>query len=161
MRTSDAPLVTPTSFPYRVYAGDGGSPSLEVDLLGVNGVDISTLALVDTGAEWSVMPLDVGKRLGVDLSLCKQTEGQAGAGAATQWWWGQSPDGLARVRPMIRTAGWEVPIAPMLTERIDVVVLGRRDFLSSFRFAIDERAQTFSLDPYDEPVDDWLKRSGR
>lgn len=31
------------------------------------------LALVDTGAEWTKMPLELGKRMGVDLGLCHLT----------------------------------------------------------------------------------------
>jgi hypothetical protein len=147
-------------FSYRTYAGDGGSPSVEVELLGINGAVIPHLALLDTGAEWSKMPLELGRRMGVDLDRCHLTQSQTGGGIASgEYFWNDSPEGCEREEPVVRLMGREVPIAPILSEHIDVVVLGRNDFLASFKLCVDQRAHSFTLEPYDEPLADWFSRS--
>jgi hypothetical protein len=103
------------------------------------------------------MPLELGIRLGADLSLCLPTTSQTGGGVAEgEFWWSNSPDGCAPPEPRVRLLGLDVPVAPILSRHIEVVVLGRRDFLTSFRLAVDQRAQTFTLTPYDEPTDQWV-----
>jgi hypothetical protein len=150
------------TFPYRAYGGDKPGPSLDVELLGVNGKVVPTLALVDSGAEWTKLPLSVGVELGVDLSLCKPTESQTGAGVSDQeFWWNDSPPGLVREEPGVRINDREVPIAPILAEKMPIVVLGREDFLASFKFTLDQRVERFTLEPYEEPVFEWMRRTGR
>ncbi len=148
-------------FPYRAYAGRH-SPSLEVDLVGVNGRELRQLALIDTGAEYSCMPLELGRQLGVDESLCVPLMTNVGIGqepVQESLWWNESPAGASRESPVVHVMGHEVPIAPMLRESMDIVALGRHDFLAAFKFCCDERARSFSLELYDEPVTAWRART--
>jgi hypothetical protein len=56
-------------FPFIVYAGETASPTLVVELVGVNGTAIRSLALVDTGAEWSVLSWKLCLELGADPAM--------------------------------------------------------------------------------------------
>jgi hypothetical protein len=58
----------------------------------------------------------------------------------------------------VRVGGIDVSLAPLLKPRLEIVALGRCDFLAAFKLAVDEREQTFSLKPYVEPADEWLSR---
>lgn len=154
--------MTSKRFPFLVYAGDNPSPSLELELLGVNGHVEATKALVDSGTEWTQMPLELGMRLGVDLSLCHSVMSQTGGGLTKgDRWWNRTPEGLVREEPAVRVMGHEAPIAPILSAHISIVALGREDFLSSFKFSIDQRERSFMLELYDESVGDWQRRTGR
>lgn len=106
-----------SSFSYMTYAGDGGSPSLTVTLLGTNGVEHTTLALIDTGAEWSMISTDLASSLGAELSderTCIPTHSQHAGGTDLAWWWRASTPGSARECLMVRVAGIEVSLAPLL-----------------------------------------------
>lgn len=151
------------SYPYKPYAGDGGSPSLEVTLLGTNGREHSTLALIDTGAEWSVLPTSLAVELGAELGseFCRPTQTQHAGGMSAVHWWSGSGDGAERDELGVRFGDFEVPLAPVLEPGISVVVLGRTDFLASFLLAVDQRTQEFWLEPYEEPVSDWYARTQR
>jgi hypothetical protein len=109
------------------------------------------------------MPLAFGVELGVDLSRCKRIPIHSGVGDPLQedLWWNDSPEGGARLDPAVRAMGEVAPIAPLLNETMDIIALGRRDFLAAFKLCCDQRNSTFTLEPYDEPVVDWLRRTGR
>jgi hypothetical protein len=117
------------------------------------------MALVDTGAEYSCMSVELGERLGVDLSRCDPMTTHVGIGEPIQeaLWWNDSPEGGDRESPMVRVMGHEIPIAPILRETMDIVALGRHDFLASFKFSCDERERRFILELYDEPLTEWLR----
>ena len=148
-------------FPLRTYGGDRESPSLEVELVGVNGRVDRRLALIDPGTDWTMMPLSLAQELGVDLSYCREIPRQ-GQGWLVNggWHWSDSPEGQANDQPVVRVMGHEVPLAPMVADTVPIVALGREDFLTSFKFCLDQRDKSFSLEPYDEPVEQWLKRTG-
>jgi hypothetical protein len=151
-----------STYPYQPYAGDGGSPSLQVTLLGTNGREHSTLALVDTGAEWSMLPTALGVELGAEPGgeFCPPIQTQHAGGLSDAFWWnGTSQENAAGDELRVRFGAFEVPLAPTLKPHIDVVVLGRIDFLSSFRFSVDQRSETFTLEPYEEPLSAWLART--
>lgn len=59
----------------------------------------------------------------------------------------------------VRVMGHEVALAPILSPAIAVVTLGREDFLTSFKFSMDQRDQTFTLEPYDEEFEAWRARN--
>ncbi len=148
-------------FPYRQYAGDRLTPSLQVELVGVNSHVEPTLALVDSGAEWTMMSVELGQRLGVELAWCVATRSQTAGGVAEgDLWWGDTPTGQPRDEPMVRVMGYEAPIAPLLKRGVPIVALGR-DFLATFKFCLDERESTFTLEAYDEPLADWMQRRDR
>jgi hypothetical protein len=149
------------TFPYQQYAGDGGSPSLEVTLLGTNGQQHVTLALVDTGAEWSILPTWLAVELGADLDteFCRATQTQHAGGLSGAHWWNGAPDGSPRDELSVGFSEFEVPLAPVLKPDITAVVLGRNDFLESFLLSVDQRSQTFTLELYDESLSDWHART--
>ena len=149
------------SYPYLSYAGDGGSPSLEVTLLGTNGYEHQTLALIDTGAEWSILPTPLAVELGAELrsEFCQPTHTQHAGGLSQVHWWSGASDVAQREELRVRFGDFEAPLAPILEPGITVVVLGRTDFLASFLLTIDQRAQRFLLEPYKEPVSQWYGKS--
>jgi hypothetical protein len=145
------------TYPYQPYAGDGGSPSLEVTLLGANGREHVTVALVDTGAEWSILPTWLAVELGAELDseFCRATQTQHAGGLSGAHWWNGAPDGSTRDELLVRFGEFEVPLAPVLKPDITIVAFGRNDFLESFRFSVDQRAQTFCLELYAESLSEW------
>jgi hypothetical protein len=112
-----------------------------------------------------MLPIGLGAKLGAvltDPECCMPTKSQhAGGVADDDLWWRASPPGSARTCLVVRAAGLEVSLAPILKPKLEVVALGRRDFLAAFKFAVDERSETFRLEPYEEPANDWLRRMGR
>lgn len=153
-----------STFPYTPYAGDNRSPTLQITLLGTNGVEHKTPALIDTGAEWSMLSVAVAVQLGADIAdpdRCFLTSSQHAGGVDEAWWWSGSAQPHARPCLQARVAGLDVSLAPLLKQDLSIVALGRRDFLAAFRFSIDERAETFTLEPYNEPADQWMIRVGR
>jgi hypothetical protein len=151
-------------FPYVRYAGDRGSPSVEVTLIGTNGTEHTTVALVDTGAEWSTISTELAAELGAVISdedTCLPTHSQHAGGLNRAWWWRAARPGSVQECLTVRVAGVEVSLAPLLKPQLAIVALGRRDFLAAFKLTVDEREQTFTLEPYAKPADAWLRRTGQ
>jgi hypothetical protein len=129
-------------FPYLLYAGDGPSPSLEVTLVGVNGFRHTTLALVDTGSEWSGISSELARLLGAPALVA--IEGQGGGGVFAQEWW---QDG-----PTVEVMGYEIQLSPTVNERMPIVALGRNDLLRHFRLVIEQAEHAFTLEPTGELI---------
>lgn len=48
--------------------------------------------------------------------------------------------------------GYEIVLSPLIGERLQIVVLGRLDFLVHFRLTVEQAEQTFTLEASDELV---------
>lgn len=103
---------------------------------------IPVVALVDSGADSSIFPLEIAAHLGIDLGQCRREDCTTAAGPSTQHIWEPGLD--AQVQAMnvtvhLRGAFSETPVG----------LLGREDFFDAFRVSFDHRRQTFRLEAYD------------
>ncbi|MEJ7569176.1 MAG: hypothetical protein WKF41_13030 [Gaiellaceae bacterium] len=130
-------------FSYLDHAGDTPSPSLEVVLQGVNGVSHRTLALIDTGSEWSGLSKELADKLGSPAELYP-TEAQDWEGVTARSWWQEGPT--------VSVMGYVIGLSPLIREGLPVVVLGRLDFLVHFRFTVEQAQCAFVLEPTDDLV---------
>ncbi len=97
------------------------------------------LALVDSGADSSLFPIQVAPLVGVDLAHCKEAVGMTAGGASTRYIWS---DGL-QTTILGRTLHLHAEFGAC-----PVILLGRDDFFATFKVAFDQREKTFSLEPY-------------
>jgi hypothetical protein len=130
-------------FSYVRYAGDTQSPSLWVTLVGPNGNREKTLALVDTGSEWSGMSAALALKLGVPAEL-HPAEGQAFGGLHPLEWW---EDG-----PAVEFMGYSIVLSPLVGEKVPIVALGRNDFLRHFLLTVDQANEEFVLEASEELI---------
>lgn len=101
--------------------------------------------LVDSGASDTLIPYDLMSFLGISEANCQIEPCETAGGPTDQYVW---PPGIeVNVQQMARKVAVKASFTKGLPPR--VVLLGRKDFFGQFRVEIDERAQTFSLDPYD------------
>ena len=98
-------------------------------------------AIVDSGADFSCLPLQVGQVLGVPFDPATPIQAN-GAGGLYQCWQATADLVLNCVE------GAFTLTRPMLNPSLRYILLGRRDFFQTFRVSFDERAFTFSIDRY-------------
>lgn len=127
-------------FSYRTLAPSGPlMPVLPVTIVGPSGESPPVLALVDSGADSSLFPMQIAGLMGVDLADCEQAVSMTAGGPSTRYVWKEGLQTTVLGKTVrLRGAFGSSP----------VVLLGRRDFFDEFRITFDERAKTFSLDPY-------------
>jgi hypothetical protein len=104
---------------------------------------LPTPALVDSGADSSMFPLEFAHHLGIDLGSCRREECRTAGGSATQHIWEEGLDVV--VQGINRT----IHLGASFSETT-VVLLGRADFFQAFRVSIDHRAQRFRLEAYED-----------
>jgi hypothetical protein len=112
---------------------------LELEIVAPNGRRLTDAALVDTGADTSAFPLHWMRRLGIYKKDCRKRQFDTAGGCADQW---SFADGVEAIilgqRVTLRAVFVDAPVA----------LLGRDDFLASFRVNFDQRAQLFTVEPY-------------
>jgi hypothetical protein len=130
----------PEVFSYRRLAQSGPlMPVLPVTLLGPGGESPPLMALVDSGADSSLFPVQIAPLIGIDVTRCEQARGMTAGGAANRYIWEDGVRATILGRDVrLRGAFGACP----------VILLGRGDFFDTFKIAFDEREKTFSLDPY-------------
>jgi hypothetical protein len=99
------------------------------------------MALIDSGADYTFIPVSFASTLGIDLAQCLQGDCNTAAGASTQHIWQAGLD--AEVQGMRRTIHLKTAFAGT-----SFVCLGREDFFQEFKVAFDQRASKFTLEPY-------------
>lgn len=97
------------------------------------------IALVDSGADWSVIPLELAPRLGVDLGECRHVPGHSAGGRTEFYEW----EGKLTAELMER----QIPLHVMFGA-VPIVLLGREDFFANFQVSFDQRGKRFTLVPY-------------
>jgi hypothetical protein len=118
------------------------TPYLNVVLLADSGKQLRARAVVDSGADWTVVPGELALALGVDwTALPASPDIATGAGGSFEprfapiavWY------GTVEVCPVVRVA----PVGAM-----PAMVLGREEFFSRFRVCFDWEQQppTFTVD---------------
>ena len=108
-------------------------------------------ALVDSGAEETLLPLEIAVRLSLDDKLHKDPYGAAGVGGRLGTWHTQATVRGRVLRP--RILDFDVPWGPELQlrpvfARVPIALFGRADFFPHFRitFETDAIGPIFHLD---------------
>ena len=78
----------PEVFSYRRLAQSSPlMPVLPVTLLGPGGESPPLMALVDSGADSSLFPVQIAPPIGIDVTRCEQAKGMTAGGAANRYIW--------------------------------------------------------------------------
>jgi hypothetical protein len=145
----------PHILPYRAITfeeepavDDDGKPSLApVVPIVVRGPRraLPLQGLIDSGADCSLFPYAIMATIGINLEDCVETDCMGAVGGGSQH---------------VFADGIEIEI-PDLGRRMHVeanfsqlpgslALLGRLDFFKAFRVTVDERSETFSLQPFED-----------
>lgn len=117
-------------------------PATEITLYGPANHG-RTLGMLDTGAHSTAIPQEWAQGLGVDLAKAERI---------TAWANGVLAEYFIPVEPLrLGIAGRVIDLVMPTFGPWPEVLLGRIDVFRHFRVLIDERAQEFVLDPYDDP----------
>jgi hypothetical protein len=100
---------------------------------------IEDFALVDTGADSSAFPLWMMSRFGVAREDCEAVEFESAAGPGKQWIWSSPITAVILDR--------RLSLKPVFADT-PTTLLGREDFLGEFKVSFDQRASSFTLEPY-------------
>lgn len=105
-----------------------------------------TPALIDSGADVSTFPAAWAASLGIalDASCCEERKAVTAGGPATVWAYAQ---GLKVV-----IDGFEHHLKAEFCEGLDLPLLGRKDFFAKYKITFDQRAESFTLEPYAKPL---------
>jgi Aspartyl protease len=124
-------------------AGRSLAPALSIKLLNVRTGNMSpaTRALVDSGADSSMFPLDWAARLGIDVQNdCVESENNTAGGKTKTYYY---PPGIDAV-----VMGQKTHLYATFGATLDILILGREDFFARFKVSFDQQAKTFTLEPY-------------
>jgi hypothetical protein len=112
---------------------------------------VPAVGLVDSGAEETLLPFEIARRLRLDDQLHEDAHGAEGVGARFPTWHTHVAVRGRLLRPRIRDFdtpwGPELRLRPVFAE-ISVALLGRSDFFPHFRitFETDRIGPIFHLD---------------
>jgi gag-polyprotein putative aspartyl protease len=101
---------------------------------------LAVRALVDSGADYSILPKSYANYLGVDLSECVEQPCTSAGGTGTV---------LVHPVPLeaeIQALDVRFAMRSAFSEQASTILLGREDFFKQFRVTIDEPAQTFTIE---------------
>lgn len=99
-------------------------------------------AVVDSGADSSVFPVEFAGPLGISLEACERAALATSGGEAEEFTWAEPVLALFDGQEVELTASFAAT---------PVTLLGREDFFARYRVTIDQREQSFLLEAYDEP----------
>ena len=115
-------------------------PALPIILHGERN-HVPVAGIVDSGADYSFIPLAFASTLGIDLAACKREDCNTAGGMSTQYIWQAGLDAEVQALGMnvhLKTAFSETPF----------VLLGREDFFEAFKISFDHRGLKFTLESY-------------
>lgn len=100
-----------------------------------------TLALLDSGADRTLLPAAWASALGIDLEAqCLAKLGDTAGGVATHY---RYPRGVEAI-----FLGKRIRLLASFSHGLTVVMLGREDFFNLYRVAFDQRANTLTVSEY-------------
>ena len=114
-------------------------PIVDVELFGPNG-GISTIALVDSGADYCLFNVEFAKAIGIDINRCEKgmTVGIEGAGKETF---------LAEIEILVKNLG-KVKIPITFIDSASVTgLLGQIGFFDKHRIKFERDHNTFEINP--------------
>lgn len=118
-------------------------PLLPVRLISPDGSVLEKLALVDSGAQCSVLPRQLGDALGLDWDSCRQLPNIGGALSACRVKLALIYVGVSRWEPIEIGFAWAENDFPPL-------ILGQSNFFDHFRICFSKAALAFDIRP-DKP----------
>jgi predicted aspartyl protease len=116
------------------------TPTIPVTFIGP-GESIDIVAILDSGADISVLPLEVGEQLGLDLTKKRGPCGGIGGEVDTA-------EDYVRVRIAQGHENYtfDIPVKVVLDLKSSVpVLIGREGFFEEFEITFDERRERISL----------------
>ncbi|GEM_PF-413942 len=126
--------------------GPTSVPVIPLTYVGRNGESFESPALLDSGADYSVIFREHAEILGIDLAKCKQSECQGIGGKVTSW--------IAKVPLRLRGKGehrtfdFEIPVMILERQKSNFpLLLGRAGFFEKFEITFNEGEQWISLKP--------------
>ena len=142
--TKRAEKLKAKTFSYRATEpGRPLKPGIPIVVHGLSG-RVPMYGLIDSGADVALFPRGIAASLGIDINKCRRETCDTAGGPAYQYVWDKGVEiEVQQVKVRFKT---KASFSDGLPSR--VVLLGREDFFSEFRVAIDERAKAFTLDPY-------------
>jgi hypothetical protein len=96
--------------------------------------------LVDSGADYSILPASYAHYLGIDVDACEERPATTAGGTGTV---------LVHPLPLeaeVEAMNARFAMKSAFTKHGSTILLGREDFFKEFRVTIDEPAQTFTLE---------------
>jgi hypothetical protein len=118
-------------------------PAIPLKLLRVDkSILPSTVALLDSGADCSTFPSAWATKMGIDLEKdCEKITGNTAGGETTNFVYASGAEALI--------CGEKRRLHAIFNNGLNVILLGREDFFSYYKILFDQRAKTFTLQPYD------------
>jgi hypothetical protein len=126
----------PHSPPGRAADPNGLCPALDIRLIGRDGLEVPTRAVIDSGASASCFPIALADQLGIEISQCRETRAATAGGPALQYEWN---GGL-----IADVAGQRLALRAIFAPT-KVALLGRADFFDAFLVSFNHRERTFML----------------
>jgi hypothetical protein len=107
--------------------------------------NVPFLALIDSGADGSSLPLNVARVLGVPYNPADIRTARGAGGPYNEW--------QATADVTLQMGFGQVTLArPALNPTLPYILLGRRDFFAQYRVSFDQQALAFELDVYPPPA---------
>jgi predicted aspartyl protease len=121
-----------------------GTPHIDIKLCNRDGLPVADeIALVDTGADWSVLPERLMEPLGFTREDCYVNEAGTAGGPSPQL---IAHDHLGCI--VVEFNGFRVPVLPCFSRHAKHPALGVSDFLSHFTLVADVRTGRIELHPH-------------
>jgi hypothetical protein len=131
------------TLPYKTIGSGGVCPAILLSFVTLAGETLPpTPAIIDSGADRSVFPSEWARRIGINLDEDCQTITTETAGGPSENFVYEPG-----VFVIVEEAKYRVQGATF-SKTLPVVLLGRKDFFTRYKVTFDERAKTFTLEPY-------------
>lgn len=127
-------------FPYRLGEGGIERPYLRLFLTGPSGPPLPTPGLLDTGADWTVLPIELADLLGHPWPALRSGRVEQPSGSLTAW---RSRLSTRAVLPDLPDQPFELD--PLFVPGVRYLLWGRQDFLRAWDVLVSERRRRFEL----------------
>ncbi len=118
-------------------------PALPIKVKNLDGtLGPETPAILDSGADVSSFPAAWAKSIGIKLdeSECEEEEATTAGGTTIVW---RYPQGLR-----LAIEGVEHWVKAEFCEKLDIPLLGRKDFFYKYKVTFDQRRRVFLLEAF-------------
>lgn len=137
--------MAPDWHPYVEFEGwEQPGPAIPIQVIGPNGTRREQDALIDSGSEWSALPVDYMSDFAIRKEDCQEVRPRGAPIEVVELWYEPG------VRTIVLTH--EFLLHPYFTSRVAMPALSESDFFREFRVTFDYREQQFRLDRYEEPA---------
>lgn len=134
------------SFKYKSMKRPNGvivkSPVIPLTLSGRSSIRPEVIALLDSGADLSIVPEDMAELLDLDTSM--PSDKSKGIGGEVEV---KTTKMNIELRKTHETYSFQIPVQVVLGDSKLPVLIGRAGFFDRFRITFDQRNQVISLKP--------------